>query len=166
MAIYLKLDGVDGNVTAKGYEKWIQVDTCHFGVSRDVTMEAGKTANRESVKPRISEVSITKRADNSVAALFKEAVVGKKGRKAELAFVRTGEKALEQFMGYKLKNVLVSGYSISADGDEETGGSGEPIENLSLSFTECEIEYKDHAADNSNSNPKRAGYNLELAEPI
>ena len=31
MPIFMKFEGVDGNVTAKGYEKWIEVQSMQFG---------------------------------------------------------------------------------------------------------------------------------------
>lgn len=160
MAIYLDFEGVKGNVTAEGYEDCVKVSSVHFGVGRPITMEAGKMANREVGKPTISEVSLTKEADNSVAALFKEAVSGSSGKKVSLKFLRTGGKKVEEFMEYTLHDCLVSGYSISADGDEE------PIENITLSFSKCEINYKDHDATNKTGSPQRAGYDLAKAIPL
>jgi len=160
MAIYLKHEAIKGNVTAEGYEKCIKVSSVHFGVGRPITMEAGKMANREVGKPTISEVSISKEADNSVAALFKEAVTGSAGKKVELFFVRTGTKKVEEFMNYTLYDCLISGYNVSCDGDEE------PLENLTLSFSKCEILYKDHDASNKTGNPQRSGYDLTKATPL
>ena len=152
--------GIEGNVTATGFEKCIKVSSVHFGVSREITMEAGKMANREQGKPNITEVTLTKEADNSVAALFKESVSGSAGKKATLKFVRTGTDNVEEFMEYSLENCLVSSYSISADGDEE------PLENISLSFSKCEINYKDHDLTNKTGSPQRAGYDLTTATPL
>ena len=73
MAIYMKFGKLEGNVTAKGYEKQIAVSSVHMGVARHVTMETGNVSNRENAKPQVSEITITKLADNSVAAMFKEA---------------------------------------------------------------------------------------------
>ena len=160
MATYMKCEKIKGNVTASGYEDCIKVGSIHFGVGRAVTMEAGKMANREVGKPTVSEVTITKEADNSVAALFKEAVTGSNGQKIELIFVRTGTDKVEEFMNYTLYDCLVSGYSISCDGDEE------PLENITLSFSKCEILYKDHDASNATGNPQRSGYDLTTATPL
>lgn len=76
MAIYLKFGNVKGNVTADGYTGQIAVTSINFGYHRNVTMEAGNLSNRESTKPTLSLVQITKKADNSVAALFKEGLTG------------------------------------------------------------------------------------------
>ena len=42
MAIYLAYDGIKGNVTAEGFEECVKVSSVDFGVSRPITMEAGK----------------------------------------------------------------------------------------------------------------------------
>ena len=90
MAIYLKFGNVKGNVTADGYAGQMAVRMLTFGVRRNVSMEAGNLSNRESSKPALFQITITKMADNSVAALFKEAVTGSAGQEATLSFVRTG----------------------------------------------------------------------------
>jgi type VI secretion system secreted protein Hcp len=154
MAIYLKLGKVKGNVTADGYKDQINVLSVHFAVSRNISMETGNLANRESAKPQMSEIALTKKADNSVAAIFLEALKGSAGEEATITFVRTGDK-LQEYMSYKLYDVLVSSYSISAAGDEE------PIENITLSYSRIEVSYKDHDASNKSGNPQRVSYNLK-----
>lgn len=158
MAIYLKLGNVKGNVTASGYEGQIAVMSVHFGVARSVSMEAGNVSNREASKPSLSEITITKLADNSVAALFKESLTGSSGQDAVLTFVRTGTDKVQDFMTYKLSDCIISSYSISAQGDEE------PVENISLSFSAIEVAYKDHDASNKTGNPQRAAYNIVTAK--
>jgi len=160
MAIYLDYDGIKGNVTAKGFEQCVKINTVRFGVSRSITMEAGKMANREVGKPTISQMILSKEADNSVAALFKEAIAGSSGKTATLKFVRTGSDKAEEFMEYILHDCLVSRYHISAESDEE------PKENIALSFSLCEINYKDHDASNKAGNPQRTGYDLAKAIPL
>ncbi len=160
MAIYLEYKGIPGNVTAEGFEKHIEVDSVSFGVNRPLSMTPGKMANREVGKPNVTEVHLTKRADNSVAALFKEAVSGSAGKDVVIKFVRTGSDNVEEFMTYSLYDCLVSGYNISAHGDEE------PNEEITLSFSKCEINYTDYDSSNKSGSPQRSGYDLTLAKPL
>jgi len=160
MAIYLEYEGVKGNVTADGYKDCIAVDSVQFGVGRGISMESGNMSNRESSRPSVSEVTLTKKADNSVTALFKEAVTGSNGKKVSIKFVRTGTDKVQEYMDYTLENCLVSGYSISAEADDE------PVETLSLSFTKIMINYNDHDATNKSGSPQRVGYDLETAKPL
>ncbi len=158
MAMYLALGKVKGNVTAKGFEGQINILSAHFAVSRNISMETGNLSNRESAKPQLSEIALTKKADNSVAAIFKEVLTGSAGQEATLTFVRTGTDTVQEFMSYKLYDVLVSSYSISAAGDEE------PIENITLSYSRIEVAYKDHDASNKSGNPQRVSYNVKDAK--
>lgn len=160
MAIYLEYEGIKGNVTADGYKDHIGVNSVQFGVGRGISMEPGNMSNREATRPSLSEVTITKYADNSVTGIFKEAVTGSAGKKVVIKFVRTGADKVQEYMDYTLENVLVSGYSISADSE------GEPLESISLSFSKIMINYKDTDAKMGGGSPQRVGYDLETAKPL
>lgn len=158
MAIYLKFGNVKGNVTAEGYAGQIAVMSIEFEGSRKVSMETGNLSNRESSKPNLSVIQIIKKADNSVAALFKEFLTGSVGQEATITFVRTGSDKVQEFMTYKLTNCIVSKYKISADGDEQ------PSEVIELSYSAIEVSYKDHDASNKSGNPQRVAYDVKAAK--
>lgn len=160
MAIYLEFEGVKGNVTANGYKDHIAVNSFDFGVGRGISMEAGNMSNREVSRPSVSEVTLTKAADNSATALFKEAVTGSAGKKVVVKFVRTGADKVQEFMDYTLENCLISGYTVSASAD------GEPMETLTLSFSKIMVNYNDHDATNKAASPQRVGYDLTTAKPL
>lgn len=160
MAIYMKYDGISGNVTADGFADHIAVDDVNFGISRGITMEAGNMSNREATRPTLTEIHLTKYADTSVTSLFKEAVTGVAGKTVEIKFVRSGSDSVVEFMNYTLENCMISGYSITATAE------GEPVENISLSFSKIMVSYNDHDALNTNSNPQRVGYDLATGKPL
>ena len=158
--IYIQYDTIEGNATAEGYEKHIRVDSMQFGVGRGITMEPGNLANREATRPSLSEVTFTHKTDNSATALFKEAVSGSTGKTVEIKFVQTGTDALIEYMSYTLYDVLVSGYSISADGDSD------PVETVSLSYSKIEVKYNDYDKNNASASPQVVGYDLTTAKPL
>lgn len=158
MAIYLKFGNVKGNVTADGFAGQIALNTVHFNVSRNVSMETGNLSNREYSKPALSVVTISKDADSSVAALFKEALAGAAGQEALITFVQTGSDKVREFMSYKLSNCIISNYDMSADKE------GVPTEILQLSFSAIETSYKDHDASNKSGNPQRVAYDVKTAK--
>ena len=121
-------------------------------------MEAGNLSNRESSKPTLSPIEITKKADNSVAALFKEAVTGSAGQEATITFVHTGSSKVDEFMTYKLTNCIISRYYIEAKGDEE------PVEKLRLSYSAIEVSYKDRDASSKAGSPQRVSYDVKAAK--
>jgi len=57
MAIYMKIDGIDGDITAKGYDKWINVKALQFaGVTNSMRDIVGKPNNRIMTKPSFGEM--------------------------------------------------------------------------------------------------------------
>ncbi len=160
MSIYMKYDGIHGNVTADGYAGHIALSMAGFEIKRNVSMEAGNLANREATRPTITAVKVTKRTDISTTSLFKESVSGAAGKTVVIKFVRTGAGKVQEYMSYTLENCLVSGFILSA------GAEGEPVENIALSFSKVMISYSDFDAKNKASNPQRVGYDLAVAKPL
>ncbi len=158
MAIYLKFGNIKGNVTAKGFEKQIEVDSVSLRTNRTVSMESGNLSNRETAKPTLRAITLIKKADSSVAALFKEVVTGASGQEATLTFVRTGKDGLQAYMSYVLTNCIVSNYAIAAEGDED------PLECISLSYSKIIVSYTDHDATNKAGSPMRVMYDVAKGE--
>ena len=156
--ILISYEGIEGNATAEGYEKHIRVDSFQFGVGRGITMEPGNLANREATRPSLSEVSFTHKTDSSATALFKEAVSGSKGKEVVIKFVQTGSDKLIEYMVYTLTDVLVSAYTVSADGE------GDPMESISLSYSKIEVKYNDFDKTNGSGSPKVVNYDLNSAK--
>lgn len=154
MAIYIKFDGIEGNVTAKGFEKQMELLSCQWGAGRALTMETGRMSNREATRPSISEVTVSKYLDKSTPLIFEQACIGKEGRDVLISVVQTGGDTLETYLEYKLTDVLVSSYSVSASGD------GDPMETISLSFSSIEINYIDQDSKNKNKGSTRWGYSV------
>jgi len=149
-----------GNVTAAGYEDWIEVDSMSFGVGRSISMQAGAMANREASRPSISEVTITKPLDAASGGLFKASVTGDSGVKVEIHVVQTGAEKVEKYAVYKLEDVIMSSYSVSAS------AGGAPQESISLSFAKIEADLTHADKTNKNTKNMKVGYDLTTAKPL
>ncbi len=158
MPIYMKFDGIDGNVTAKGHEKWIEVNSVQWGVGRGIGSPVGRDSNREASAPSISEVTTTKSTDETSPLFFQEACVGE-GKKVQFHFVRTSASQLETYLEITLSNTLVSGYSTSSGGDL-------PTESLSFNFTKIEIKYTPFDKTHKAGKPVPAGYDMSTAVKV
>lgn len=152
MAIYMKYDGIDGEVTEGEHEKWIELNSFQFGVGRGMSSPTGNAANREASQASVSEVVITKLMDESSSKLFTESVVGETGKTVKLDFVATGNPSTT-FAAYTLENTLVSGYSLSSGGDR-------PSESITLNFTKVEFVVTPHGSKNEKESPFRVNYDL------
>lgn len=134
MAIYMKYGDMNGEVTAKGYEKWIELLSCQWGVGRGISAGAGGASKREASAPSVSEIVVSKTMDAFSPLALKEAIGGE-GVQVKIEFTRTDQKGNHQaFQKYILENTMISGYSISSGGDR-------PSESISLNFTKFDSEY-------------------------
>lgn len=159
MAIYMKFNAgaIKGNVTAAGYEDWIELDSFNLGVGRGITMDVGNMANREASRPAISEISITKPLDNASALLFQESLLGVEGVDVEIHIVQTGATKVEKYGAYDLSDVLISSYSINA------GTGGAPHEAINLSFSKMTVDLQGADRDNKNGSNIKVSYDLAKA---
>lgn len=155
MAIYLKIDGLDGDVTESTHKNWVECDSMSWNVSRTLSTKTGQGKDRESTSPHISEITLTTKMDKTSPVFFSEACVGQ-GKTALIHLVQTSPNGVETYMEYTLTNTLVSGYSVSADEDNR------PQESITLNFTKIEMKYTpwDEAHRPEGSVP--AGYDIAL----
>ena len=156
MPIFMHYDGIDGNVTAKGYEKWIEVQSFQFGSGRGISTPTGGSENREASAPSVSEVVVTKLMDKASPKLFEESLIGKDGKIVKIVMTRTG-KELAELCLYKFEEVLVSGYSVSS------GGDGAPMESLSINFVKFEYSYTGSDVAGKDASKMKVAYDIGQA---
>ncbi len=152
MAIYMKWDGIDGAVTTKEYEKWIELNSFQFGVGRAIGTAARGAATREASEPSISEITVSKRLDKSSTKLFMDAVAGDLSATVKFKFTTTTKDKVDTYLAFELSNCGVSGHSISSGGDA-------PMETLSLNFTKIMFTYTERDPKIAGS-PDTVGYDL------
>jgi type VI secretion system secreted protein Hcp len=133
MAIYLKFGTIKGDVTAEGYKDWIECNSFQFGCGRGISTPVGRETNREASLPSVSEITVTKQADDSSAFLFQESLNGE-GTEVKIHITKTGKTKPEPLVEYTLTATMISGYSISSGGDK-------PSESLSLNLTKIEMKW-------------------------
>ena len=152
MAIYMKYGSIDGAVTTKGFEKWIELHSLQWGVGRAIGTAARGLTSRESSEPSISEVVVTKKMDVASNKLFQDAVGGDLSSTVTIKLTTTTKDTVTTFLKYELTNTGLSGYSLSSGGDA-------PVESLSLNFTKVMITYTGTDAKTGGS-PDTVGYDL------
>ncbi len=162
MAIYMEYEGIKGNVTAKGYEGMIALDSLVFGVHRNISMKTGEMANREGTKPSFSIIVIEKRLDSASVGIFREAVAGSAGKQVKIHFVRTGKNQFHEFLTYTFQHCLPTFYR-TVDTRRETSAAAE---RLHLSYSGIEVSFTDSGADNKTLSVQRHGYDLALAKSV
>lgn len=162
MAIYMNYNNKTpaGNVTAAGYEGWIELDSMDYGTGRSITMEAGAMSNREASRPNLSEIMISKTLDSASGGLHKASLSGDSGVKVEIHIVQTGADKVEKYAEYKFEEVMISSFASSASTNSR------PMERISLSYAKMESDLTHADKTNKNTKNIKTGYCLTTAKPL
>src|SRR6516165_887600 len=158
MPIYMKYDSVDGDVTAAGHEKWIEVNSFQWGVGRGISSPTGGSTDREASAPSVSEIVVTKPTDVASTKLLDESLEGE-GQDVTIDFCKTDKGQLEVYLTYTLNNTMISGYSISSGGDR-------PQESLSFNCTKIACKDTTLTATNAEGSPAVVTYDIAQAKVV
>jgi type VI secretion system secreted protein Hcp len=131
-AIYMKLEGIPGDVTASGHENEIELLTVQFGVSQTGLREAGGKASAR--RSSLSTISIIKSLDKASPKLFLACATGQHIDSAVLTLAQPLNGALYEFLKITLTDVFISSYQVSSGGDL-------PTESVSFSYSKIEYKY-------------------------
>jgi type VI secretion system secreted protein Hcp len=152
MPIYVKYEGIKGDVTAEGYTDFFEVQSFQWGVGRGIGSPLGGSKDREASTPSVSEITVTKTQDNATTELLRQALWGE-GKKVEIKFTKTDKDKFEAYLEIDLEECMISGYSASSGGDR-------PTESLSLNFTKITLNNIEMASKNEAGSPDRVYYDL------
>lgn len=160
MAIFMKYGSLKGEVTAEGYQDWIECRTFELGVGRGISVGVAGASQRESTAPSVSEIRLTKGMSAVDGLLWKEALGGKAAEvHIHLTQTDDGGKHIA-YQKYILKDTLISGYSIKGS------SSGFPDTNLSLNFGELTSEYIAIDSQFRTKTMGKVGYDIIKAKVI
>ena len=138
---FLKVDGIDGDSTRKGFEKQIAVLSFSWGGSNPSTI--GVTGGGGGGKGTVSSLSVMKKADGSSPKFYQKCMEGEHIPKAVLTLNKAGGKASVDFIKYELEHVYIS--SVQYSGSE--GGDDAPTESVSIDFGKLTYTYTPQNAD-------------------
>jgi type VI protein secretion system component Hcp len=157
----MKVDNVQGDVTAKGYENQISLVNCRFnGVSLPAKNETGRQYNKAIGSPKFGSLVLTKAYDSSSYALFQQICGGKPFSNIQITFTSTGD-SLNAYKTIKITNAYVTGYHTD---DNEDGSSVETI--IIGSYDTISQTFTKRGADNKPASQVATGYNLASAQAM
>ena len=112
----LKVDGVTGDSTIKGYEGYFAVDEFTFNEFTQMANGGGAGIGRAQFDPLMVDIA---GLSPGLVTLLKDAATGKHISSVELVGLRSGGKGeLQKIYDLKLNNVTVAG--VAADGGHDT----------------------------------------------
>ena len=152
-AIYMKITDatttIEGDVTVKGHEKEIELNSFQFGASQTVSTSGGGGAG----KATISDITSSKSMDKSSPKLLQEVLSGDHLDKVEIFFTKSDSKGVQTYAHYTLNGILISGYSVSSGGDL-------PSESISLNFAKILFDFVPQNPDGTLGAPIHAGWDF------
>ncbi len=119
MPIYMKYEGIIGEVTKKPYAGWVELQSAQVGTPRRMAVSPGR--------PPVSEIIITKVTD-STSTQFQKASLWGEGKNVTIDFVDANGTP---YLRLELKGTLISSFGPGKSGN----GAAAPVETLSLGFT-------------------------------
>lgn len=137
--MFVKISDIPGDATEKGHDKWIVIQSCNWNVERAVEMTDLGSTQRGHANSNFGKVEVTSQMGLASNKLMTSVANGTVRPEIEINWCRSGESAsagLEAYSIWKLKDVVIDSYSISASED------GIPEETWTLAYTAIEHEYK------------------------
>jgi len=154
---FLKIEGVDGDSTRKGFEKQMEILSFSFGASNPSTIGAGGGGGGGG-KVSVSSFNIMKRSDGASPLLFLACCQGDHYAKAAVTLNKSAGKAPIDFIKYEFEEVYVDNIQWSG----ASGGDDTPTESVSFSFAKVTVTYTPQKADGSKGSPAVGSWDQTL----
>jgi type VI secretion system secreted protein Hcp len=152
---FLKIKGVDGESTRKGFEKHIEIFSFSWGAHNPVdpgSAGGGTGAGRVT----LSSFNIMKKVDSASPSLFGHCCTGKHFESATVTLNKaSGDKETAlPFLKYEFEEVFVE--SLQASG--ASGGDDKPSESVSFAFNKVKFTYTPQTGRGQSGSPTSAAY--------
>ena len=129
--IYMKYEGIQGDVTAAGHGGWIEIDSMQWGTPPPAAPPAPAPAGVATGGP--GTLRFVKKVDKASPLLSKAAATGRLVPAVQIEMTKGSSPV---YLKYELTNVMISSYSVSGQ------GAGDPIPTESISFNFSKMEYR------------------------
>jgi type VI secretion system secreted protein Hcp len=136
MALYVKIDGIEGESTDSNHSKWILADSASLPVFRSIPSGA-VDQQRTKGETSLGDVTFVRQLDKSSPKLMEACALGKFNKLVTVEFTTTTGGKTETYLKWALENAIFTGYSVHGN------SSGEPLpsEQVSLNFTKITYTY-------------------------
>jgi type VI secretion system secreted protein Hcp len=161
MPIYMKWPEIDGDVTTKGWEKWIDLESCSFGSTRDIKAPHGRGASREAGSVHVSDIQLSKGHDCCSQKVFREALTGT-GKVVKIQFLQSkeagGGATLQTYLEIELDGAMLSNWSMGG------GGGGKPSESMTVNFAKVSYRQIEYDRNNKPQSPAATTFDVGTSE--
>lgn len=144
MPIYMKIKGLDGSVTAEGYEKMISLSSAEFEVTREMQQGVGRGRNRSWTAPLVEKIVCNKLVEDASGKMFAWSLGARPAEdEVIIHFVKLGDEEWVPYMKWTLYNVILASLTVNVDDSPEEKGT----EDFSLSYLRIKTEFFETSED-------------------
>lgn len=151
---FLKIDGIEGEAQDTKHKNEIQLESWSFGETNAGTAAQG--LGMGAGKVQMGDFHFVMRSNKASPKLFLACASGEHIKKAVLTCRKAG-KEQQEYLKWMFSDLLVSSY--------QTGGSAHsdvvPLDQISINFTEAQIDYKEQKADGTLGGAVTTKYNIK-----
>jgi type VI secretion system secreted protein Hcp len=133
---YLKIAGVEGAATRKGFEKQMEILSFSWGASNAVTVGTGGSGMGAG-KVSLSSFNVMKKSDTGSPKLFATCASGDHYDTASVTLNKAAGKESIPFLKYEFEEVFVDSIQWSGSG----GGDDTPMESVSFAYGKVTMTY-------------------------
>jgi type VI secretion system secreted protein Hcp len=151
---FLKIDGLNGESTRKGFEKQLEIMSFNWGATNQAMIGAGGGGGAGKVS--VTTFNISKKTDAASPLLFQSCCNGTHYPKAVATLIRSAGGAPDQFIKYEFEKVYVQSVQWSG----ATGGDDTPLESVSFAFSKVSFTYTPQNPDGSKGSPSVGTWDL------
>jgi len=162
MSIYMKLNGISGNVTATGHNNWIELQSISWGVGRYARTQTGHGNERQIGIPQFGDIFIKKNIDSASPLLFTKACQGRIDGDVIIHFCQT-DQPQDSYLEYTLSNTVINSFDQCGSKNSITG---QYAETLSIHYGKIMIRFIPRNSENRPMTPISSGYNVITAEAL
>ncbi len=153
--MFLKLEGIAGESRDAKHKDEIEIESFSWGATRDPAVRAAA-----KVKVALQDFHFTMPVSKASPQLMLACASGKHLKQATLTARKAG-KGQQEYLLYKLSDVLVSSYQTGG-----TRGGEQPIDQISLNFSRVEVEYRPQKPDGSLGAAVKAGWDVKANKAL
>lgn len=131
MAMYMKIEGIEGECTQKGHEKWFDIQTMSIGFQNMGGGMPSSSGGRVGGEPVCGEMSISMPGCSALPTITKYLLTGTTVKSIEIQSVTTTNNQEVIYSSWSFKDCAFSSIALSDSGE----GASRMSVSLSISYT-------------------------------
>ena len=157
---FIKIEGIEGESTDDKHKNEIDLESFSWGATQSTPRDLATGMASGKGKVSVKDFNFTMKTSKASPKLFLACCNGQRIKSAVLVARKAG-KEQQEYLKVTLSDCLVSKFEAGASPNDLV-----PNEQIGLSFSKIEIEYKDQKVDGSLGGATKAGYDMKANKSV